>query len=200
MYASHGSRGQNCEPQRQRFEAVRVSNRRTWASGSGSDRDAASRGIRSCSFPMTVGRRSKSCRPHHAVLRKSGFLPPGNVSLTFRGFGAGRRGNLCRAKLGSLRQKSGPSLWPRQTVSRQEFAGLTETGSNCRRDRFESGGSRWRASYSAPWRGRGCSRAEIRSVAAAPALAGFATMDTIGYINEESPTRELRHAGSWKYF
>jgi hypothetical protein len=41
---------------------------------------------------------------------------------------------------------------------------------------------------------------EIRSVAAASALAGFATMDTIGYIDEESPTRELRHAGSWKCF
>jgi hypothetical protein len=51
-------------------------------------------------------------------------------SLNFPGLWRGRhRGQSLPREIGSGRQKSRPSLWPRQTVSRQEFAAPTETGS-----------------------------------------------------------------------
>ena len=78
---------------------------------------------------MVVG--LSSYQPHHPVPRKTGFLPPVEMSLTFGGFGEGNATDpsLCRSEQTAVAPKSPPGLCPCETVSRRELGAPTETGS-----------------------------------------------------------------------
>ena len=71
------------------------------------------------------------CIRHHAVLHKSGFPWPVEMSLTFGGFGEGNATDpsLCRSEQTAVAPKPPPGLCLCETVSRRELAALTETGS-----------------------------------------------------------------------
>jgi hypothetical protein len=58
---------------------------------------------------MAGDRSDQDCLRHHAVLRKSGFLAPSELSLTSRGFGEGGAGeaSLCRPESGVAAKNPG---------------------------------------------------------------------------------------------
>jgi len=64
-----------------------------------------------------------SRKAHHAVLRKSGFLPSAELPLSSRGFAEGDTGGAVSVepKQPAFAEKSLPGLWPRQSLSQQEL-------------------------------------------------------------------------------
>jgi hypothetical protein len=102
-------------------------------------RQSCSKGPPACPHNRLVASSSPPRSP-----ARIGFPDGGGIVFNFPGLWRerGGRGESLPRGIRSCRQKSRPGLCPRQTLSRQELAAPTETGSTLDRDGFESEGLR----------------------------------------------------------